>query len=71
MSDSVKLFLIIAAIAAIVVFCVGLAALLDRAGCEARWEDSGRRHEWGFMSGCRVADKEGRLIPAANVRDMQ
>ena len=68
MSDSLKILLICAVI---VVVSVSLGAVLDGASCNAKWADSGRKHDWSLLGGCRVADKEGRLIPANNVRDMQ
>lgn len=68
MSDATKFF---GGIAVFIVFMMWLAAALDRAACEARWSDSGRRYEWGVMSGCRVEDKDGRLIPADVIREVR
>lgn len=68
MTDAMKILFITLTLAA---GFIGIAMLLDRASCYARWEGSGRNHEWGVMSGCRVSDKNGHLIPAANIRDMQ
>lgn len=56
------------------VLIAGLLALcmwLDYMGCGSRWEDSGRRYVWSAFGGCRVEDKQGRLIPEKNIRDMQ
>lgn len=68
MSDNVQVFLIALAIAGA---CIGAGLLLDNAACGARWQDSGRQHDWSVMGGCRVANKNGRLIPASNIRDIQ
>ena len=39
--------------------------------CGAKWRDSGRKYEWSIFAGCRVEDGKGRLIPEANIRDIQ
>ncbi len=47
-----------------------LSAWAESAGCKAAWEDSGRKYDWSMVGGCRVSDKDGHLIPAKNVRDI-
>ena len=61
----------IAALFIILFFLFGLAAIADKFGCEAKWADSGRKHDWSFLAGCRVEDSQGRLIPEKNIRDIQ
>ena len=39
--------------------------------CSAKWKDSGRKYEWSIFAGCRVEDGNGKLIPEANIRDIQ
>ena len=68
MSDGMKVIVIMAAIVAPILL---LSVVLDYVGCGSRWVDSGRKHDWSLMGGCRVEDKQGRLIPEKNVRDMQ
>lgn len=48
-----------------------VTAWFQMVGCESRWKDSGREHEWSLFAGCRVADRDGRLIPEKNMRDVQ
>lgn len=68
MNDMAK---VLAACGLIVVFVVAGSLLLDRAGCAARWEDSGRRYDWSAMASCRVEDKNGRLMPEKTIRNVQ
>ena len=49
------------------IFC----AVLSKIGCEAAWQDSGRKIDWSLIGGCRVSDKNGNFIPASNIRDIQ
>lgn len=43
----------------------------DEAGCAARWKDSGRKSDWSVRGGCRVEDKNGRLVPEKVIREEQ
>ena len=68
--DYRELLILLTAILAIMAILTAGAAWLSKVGCESRWQDSGRAHSWGLMAGCRVADRDGRLIPEKNVRDI-
>jgi hypothetical protein len=37
--------------------------------CTAKWEGSGMKTNYGVLSGCRVQLKDGRWMPATNVRE--
>ena len=58
---------------AVVLFAVILwgALAVDETGCAARWKDSGRKSDWSIKGGCRVEDKNGRLVPEKVIRDVQ
>jgi len=56
---------------AVVVFLVWAAMMGSKAGCAARWEDSGRRYDWSALAECRVEDKNGKLVPEKTIRDVQ
>lgn len=72
MDSEVKDWMIVGGIIFIVVMIVILfAAMLEKTGCEAKWADSGRTHDWSFFAGCRVADKNNNLIPEKNIREIQ
>ena len=62
--------LIVGSIFAIVLL-LGLGYAASALECGARWSDSGRKYEWSFLAGCRVEDGNGKLIPEANIRDIQ
>jgi hypothetical protein len=47
------------------------AFAVDEAGCAVRWKDSGRKSDWSIKGGCRVEDKNGRLVPEKVIRDVQ
>ena len=36
--------------------------------CKLHWRDSGLQSEWGFVSGCMVRLRDGRLVPSRVVR---
>lgn len=55
----------------IVMIGILFAAMIEKTGCEAKWADSGRTHDWSFLAGCRVADKNNNLIPEKNIREIQ
>lgn len=48
----------------------GVVYLVKSTTCESRWENSDRKYEYGLLSGCLVADKNGNLIPEKNIRDI-
>ncbi len=47
------------------------ALTADEVSCAARWKDSGRKSDWSIRGGCRVEDKNGRLVPEKVIRDVQ
>lgn len=38
-----------------------------RAGCYAKWEDSGYESRYALFSGCRIK-KDGKWVPSSSVR---
>lgn len=60
-------------ISSIVVFIfgfVGLAYELDKASCEASWENSGFKVSYGFVKGCTIEVKPNVWIPSSNYREV-
>ena len=68
MNDFAKVFL---SIVVLLVLLVASALRMDSVSCAARWEDSGRKHDWSIYGGCRVSDKDGRMVPEKIIRDIQ
>jgi hypothetical protein len=47
-----------------------LAIVLDSAGCNARWEDSGYKVSYSAMGGCKV-NKDGKWLPETAIRSIE
>ncbi len=69
MNESNAVLVGIGAVILFIVIAVYSSMRLEKANCEARWVDSGRKYDWSVYGGCRVSDKNGNMIPEENVRD--
>lgn len=55
-----------------IVILVGLCLyFLPKAGCEARWSQSGRNWQWSFVGGCLVENSKGQLVPEGVIRNIE
>ena len=68
MDDFVKVVLGGVAFLAVMLF---VAVKGDEVGCVERWKDSGLKHDWSIHGGCRVEDKNGRLVPEKVIHDIR
>jgi prepilin-type N-terminal cleavage/methylation domain-containing protein len=61
----IELMIVVAIIAVLLTTVVSLPV-----GCEARWERSGMRAEWGLWTGCQVEVSAGRWLPESRLREI-
>ena len=61
----------IVGLAVAIIILTSLGYAISALECSAKWRDSGRKYEWSILAGCRVEDGNGKLIPEANIRDIQ
>jgi hypothetical protein len=55
-------FNIIIVVVVAVAGALSVGLTLKKMQCEARWADTGRTAEWGYLSQCRV-ESGGKMVP--------
>ena len=70
MSEFTAWLISVGGIVLLILILAIFSAWAESVGCEAAWADSGRKYDWTFMGGCRVSDKDGHMVPAKNVREI-